>query len=94
MQTVLAWVNQVRAERGLGDPLTELPKGIQSVGDRCVIAVALGVKCDVQPTDSSDYRGCVTFVESYDDVIDLPADVNQFARDFDRGKYPELIAGP
>lgn len=89
-QEVLAWVNQVRAERGIGEPLTELPKGVPGQARCCVIAKAIG-HCEVGP---SSMPRCGYIIYDSDDALDyLPDDVNKFALDFDVGRYPELVAG-
>lgn len=74
-------VNAHRAVRGLY-PIHEMPKGERRCGSRCVLAHALGADM-VEPW-------CTLVYTAGGRSHRLPPKLAQFARDFDRGYYPEL----
>lgn len=83
---VLAWVNQLRAEHRLGEPLTELPKGEHCNHIACPIAVAL----KGASVTSHDVR--LRFLALDEVECQLPDVVREFVLAFDGGDYPELSA--
>lgn len=75
-QPVLTWVNQQRQERGM-EPLEELPKGV-STFPWSLYECPLAVALNVRT--GAEFSG------------QAPELIRQFIRDFDNGKYPELVA--
>lgn len=78
----LRQVNHLRAERGLGEPLKQLPKGKPGSVQRCPVAKALGRGVLVD-------GAVVDFVRT-DEQVELSPATQQFIEDFDEGYYPEL----
>gem|GEM_PF-4889025 len=76
LDRVLEWVNARRSEIGR-EPLNELPVGAPRDPYRCVVAQALGTRCN-----TLDYS------ENYDK---LPEFVTVFIRAFDARMFPGLI---
>jgi hypothetical protein len=83
LDDVLRRVNRVRISRG-ADPLYELPAACTAwEGRGCVLERAfedLGVLV-------VDYRG------AYGRRVEFEHGLGDFVRDFDAGRYPELLAG-
>lgn len=83
LDEVLRAVNRIRAEHG-ADALYELPKGSTAMQDgSCVLERAfedLGVLC-------------VDYEEGLGRNLRIEHGLGPFIRKFDRGAYPELIAG-
>lgn len=84
LQQVLEWVNRERAAHGK-PTLAMLPTGIPCDPEDCVIARGL---------DAAFVCSGTATLDRYDDEsldIKLPAYVERFIMDFDRGAYPDLI---
>lgn len=83
LNDVLQAVNDLRAEHGLGAPLTEMPKGEPGKLCACPLAVALG-------------GATVTSTHAYfpptDLLLELPSVLDDFVTAFDQGAYPGLVA--
>jgi hypothetical protein len=83
LDDVLRRVNRLRVEQG-ADPLYELPAACTAWdGGGCVLELAfedLGVLI-------VDYR------RAYGRHVDFEHSLGDFVRDFDAGRYPELLAG-
>lgn len=81
---VIAWVNDLRAEHGLGEPLEEMPKGWPRDAECCPIAHALGGIAVVG-------RTTVSFATSKGIVdVAVPEWVARFIDDVDTGRRPDL----
>ncbi len=91
MDEVIAWVNEVRALRGIGAPITKLPRGVQNSSNKCPLARALGEPCEVLPLR---LHGVVFFGACLDndnrDTLEMPLAVASFVDAFDRGEFPDL----
>lgn len=74
-------VNQLRAERGIGEPLECLPKGKTGSVQRCPVARALGPGVLVD--------GETAFFVRTDDHVWLSPGTQKFIEEFDDGDYPE-----
>lgn len=82
---VLAWINKVREEYKIGEPLDAMPRARSGYFDdvrskNCPIAVALGA--------SWGYGGGFLADGT---LIVAPGFVRTFVRAVDNGKYPELL---
>ncbi len=86
LDAVLRWANAVRLERGLGEPLTEIPKGRILESCACPLARALGTDVAI-----GLFTADFTLPGEEDDIIELPEAASDFIRAFDAGAYPELI---
>jgi hypothetical protein len=78
---VLADVNRLRAEHGLGEPIDALPQGVRSNCHQCPLAHAFDAKVFptlVVPAQGGQFLTSVTLMK--------------FVHAFDRGAYPELDA--
>lgn len=84
---VLAEVNRLRTEHGIGEPLTEMPKGERMSACGCPVARALTRDRDLPPAICRTSYG---WLES--DNYPTPSTVAAFIRSFDGGAYTELIA--
>ena len=83
-RNVLDWANRVRAEHNLGEPLTELPKGLIDNSFQCPIARALGHNTQVDGEDA--------YLHSDEhEAINLPPYVRTFVQDFDAGLIPHMV---
>jgi hypothetical protein len=90
MQTVLAWVNQVREEHGL-PTIAELPCGTQGSSNDCVIANALS-GTEAEPASCGLYTATLWRDGERRHFIDLPEFITQFINDFDADRITSLIA--
>jgi hypothetical protein len=86
LNDVLAEVNRLRADDDL-PPLTALPCGHPGSAFGCPVARALDVM-SVVPSRNHDgyYRKGL-----FDDPVELPRVLNDFAEAFDAGRYPDLV---
>lgn len=86
---VLSAVNALRAEdRTLrSEPIKQLPKGDQMIAWACPLARALN---EGNMRDTVDVIGSTYRTNRL--PVPLPTVLSQFVRDFDEGKYPELVA--
>lgn len=75
--SVLEWVNQQRAEKGLR-PIESLPKGLPGHPYYCPIAIAMD--------------GDVSIRSAYGGTVELPESVQTFVKEYDEGAYPELVS--
>lgn len=82
---VLAWVNDIRAARSIGEPLSALPKGTPQSHCSCPIARALG---RASVTKENVQFGLGRSAE----IVVLPEPAKQFVVAFDDGHFPELRA--
>ena len=88
-ERVLDYVNRIRVQRRIGEPLEELPKGRPGNELRCPIANALGGACEVSAGHAFWQVGDIPG-HRYE-KIRLPKFVHDFIERFDAGAYPELI---
>lgn len=90
-EAALAFVNEVRAERGIGPALTELPKGAHS-GYDCPIANALGIHSEQDGYVGHGYvrfgQACVPDDSGY---YSLSCEVAEFISNHDHRAYPDLL---
>ena len=84
---VLRDVNALRARVGRKTALKRLPKGYKQRVDSCPIANATGLEIEDEFANYHDWNDI-----SKDKRIPLTNRLVKFVRDFDRGKYPWLIA--
>ena len=81
-EDALAEVNRLRKERNIGEPLTDLPKGIRGESTSCPIQKAL--QC---------YAVGDLFIEWQSDGLgetDTPEAICEFILAFDDHEFPEL----
>jgi hypothetical protein len=87
---VLAWVNDLRREHGLGDPMPHLPPGRRLDPRRCVVAQAVDPgRCIVEDDLLTLYSRTDEYGDSW--ITGLPWYVADFLEAFDAGAYPGLI---
>lgn len=91
-EEVLCWVNIVRGTYGLGEPLTELPKGHCADYTGCVVARALDAGV---VTNGDTHSGTIDWQNTRPELgledIPLPEKIYEFVNEFDLGKHPELV---
>jgi hypothetical protein len=87
---VLAWVNDLRNEHALGDPLPDLPPGRRLDPRRCVVAQAVDAgQCVVEDHLLTLYSRTGEYGDSW--IAGLPGFVADSLEAFDAGAYPGLI---
>ena len=102
----IKWVNDTFCPWGL-TPIEDLPEAIPGQGNSCVIAKVLkdgfaeleNVHVGSTSIDFNIFDGDLEDIQDarlkemleLDESIYLPQDVRMFIRDFDCGKFPELI---
>lgn len=84
-QEALAYVNRVRDEYHIGQPLDELPTGERSSGERCPVALAIGDPEIVVWSYATELGA-----DFGDARISHPDAVRSFIKAFDAGEFPEL----
>lgn len=97
---VLELVNTGREALNL-PPLDGLPKGMPSDSCRCVIAAAfpasmvdstaIGYMDDIEAPKKLAAAWKLATPDTYASWIELPKEIKDFIRDFDAGKYPQLV---
>jgi len=86
---VLAWVNDLRHEHALGDPLTRLPPGRLRDAEHCVVARAVHLgHCVVEGDTLTLHSRTDEFGDSW--ITGLPRFVIAFLEALDAGQYPLL----
>jgi hypothetical protein len=80
---VLAEVNRLRAEHGIGGPLDTMPNGTRLSCRQCPVARAL---------DALSVGVSIGVVWPTLEHAPLPDNLKAFVTEFDRGAYPELVA--
>ncbi|MGZ6854805.1 MAG: hypothetical protein ACXVGC_12210 [Mycobacteriaceae bacterium] len=90
IKETLDFVNRERVARGIGEPLDELPKGIQGESCKCPIANAL--KCEVGTHDLFFYavEEDAEHATHRWDAVALPECAEQFVEAFDNGELPQF----
>jgi len=102
----IKWVNDTFCPWGL-TPIEDLPEAVPGQGNSCVIAKVLkdgfseleNVHVGSTSIDFNIFDGDLEDIQDarlkemleLDENISLPQDVRTFIRDFDSGKFPELI---
>ncbi len=86
---VLAWVNRVRDEHGLGEPLSELPEGKKGNGSKCPVALAIGAEHVIATSDCVSWGDPMINGDHHE--ITPPEFVGTFMHEFDFGRYPDLV---
>lgn len=83
IKETLSWVNAVRAENNIGDPLEDLPKGARGEATSCPLACALLAE--------SVSRSAGVIFDWFDRTcsMPMPACAGEFVDAFDRGELPQ-----
>ena len=91
----LAWVNDMRAQYGIGEPLDTLPKGVRDNVFECPLARALGETAVTARLWFPHFKRRTpdeSWANRDRDPVALPVAARNFIDAFDANLYPELIA--